>query len=55
MSAEDRYAGCGSTLDEFIIALQDAREHGANGNAIVNAFDGDAGQDEAVTGFVIWR
>lgn len=55
MSASDRYSGCGSSLDEFIAALTDVRDHGAPGHLVVKAFDPDIGSEEAVTGFVISR
>ncbi len=53
MSASDRYSGCGRTLDDFITALKDAREHGAPGHLLVKAWDPDVGGNESVTGFVI--
>lgn len=40
-------------LDDLIAALQMHREHGATGNEIVMAFDGDSGQIEEVTGFLL--
>ena len=53
MPASDRYSACGSTLDEFIAALKYARDHGAPGNLIVTAYDGDSEGEEKVTGFTI--
>lgn len=53
MAASDRYSGCGSTLDEFIAALTDARDHGAPGHLKVKAYDGDAEGNEDITGFII--
>src|SRR4051794_2484376 len=52
MAASDRYSGCGSTLDELIAALKDARDHGAPGSLRVKAYDGDSEQLESVTGFI---
>jgi hypothetical protein len=46
MAASDRYSACGSTLDDFIAALTDARKHGAPSHAITEKY-------EPVSGFVI--
>lgn len=41
------------TLDGLIECLADARKHGARGDSVVKAYDGDSEQEEPVTGFVI--
>jgi hypothetical protein len=48
-----RYSATGSTLDDLIAQLSDARKHGANGKAIVKSWHPDSEQNEPVTGFTI--
>lgn len=48
-----RYSGTESTLDGLIAQLSAAREHGANGKAVVKSWHPDSEQNEPVTGFTI--
>jgi hypothetical protein len=41
------------TLDGLIACLTDARAHGARGDSVVKAYDGDSEAEEPVTGFII--
>lgn len=41
------------SLDGLIACLIDARTHGARGDSIVKAYDGDSEGDEPISGFTI--